>query len=450
MKIMFLVSSLYGGGAERVVTRLASALCEDNEVHIVVTQSLSQKDGIYPLDGRVIVHEAPIIKTTSSKSANPMRHIVSRGVNKIRRHLRSSKAPFGKTLAKTADNAAKPLREARWKNTRKLKQDLGIDVAISFLTGSNMENVMSHGTETTIVSVRNILNTPYAFDKNRFSPEQRDMIRYAGAHADHIVSVSRNVGIEQVEVYGVDPSRVTTIYNPIDAASVLEKARKPIDDAAFNEFRERHGLLALSMGRFVPQKGFWHLLRAFKNAHEQLPQAGLAILGTGEQEPLLRNLIDALGLSEHVLLDGFRDEPSPYMAASDVFCMASLFEGFSNAMLEAMACNTPLVVPDCNSGPRELMAPNTDSTYQTTELELTPYGYLTPRLSGNMQLTTEPLEPAEKALADALTSLLDNNALRERCRKNCAERVLDFSNERIIGQWMALIEQLANNKNQGR
>ena len=103
-------------------------------------------------------------------------------------------------------------------------------------------------------------------------------------------------------------------------------------------------------------------------------------------------------------------------------------------MLEACACGLPIVSTDCNSGPRELLAPSTDSHQQTHGIELADYGMLVP-VCDNAEGAHEPLDHAERVLADAITRMLSDDELRARYARQ-------FDIASIVAQWEELIEVL--------
>ena len=114
--------------------------------------------------------------------------------------------------------------------------------------------------------------------------------------------------------------------------------------------------VVVSMGRFTEQKGFDILLKA----HAAVLKRGLAhhllILGDG---PLRKNLDDLaveLGVVETVFMPGFVDNPIPWLQRSQLFVLSSRFEGLGMVLLEAMAVGVPVVATDCPSGPYEILA----------------------------------------------------------------------------------------------
>ena len=429
MNILFIVPSLYGGGAERVVTRLASALCEKHHVYILSTWPEGNRGGTYTLDPRIVTHEMHL--PDESPAADKETRFPNRLFRRIRRAV-LRRVPKTRALL-------------WWKEMRRLKKLWSVDVSISFLTSCNYDNVMSRTGERVIISVRSILKNTIPEDP-KAARRERFRIRFAARHADHIVAVSRNVGLEQVKEYGAKKKKISVIYNPIDPASLREKALKEAEDPVFSSLRESHRHLLITAGRLTAQKAHWHLIRAFREVHAKFPDTALVILGQGEFQPALQKLTDALGLSEHVLLAGFHPEPFCYMSCADIFVLPSLFEGFSNALLEAMALGLPLVACDCNSGPRELFAPKTDSTLSAKDVEEAPYGILTPVCSGDLSLLfdeskyEEPCTGEEMCLAEAIDRLLSDKKLAEHYRKQSLIRAEDFSPDKIVRKWERLID----------
>ena len=450
MNIMLITTSLTEGGAERVAARLASALCERHNVRIVCIWPQGNENGYYPVDVRAEV---------------------------IPLYLPN---PFHTLQWEAAWYLAR-LRQRRIA-IRELKEKYEIDVCISFMTLPNFDNVRSRANEKTIISVRNIMRPPI---KKFWLWRLMDRVQctYAGKKADLVVTVSRNVGAEQARHFRVPKKKIRTIYNPIDADFIRDASKKPVNDPGFEAFRASHEQIIITMGRLVEQKGHRHLIRAFSALRKKLPGAGLVILGKGYLEESLKSLVSSLDLSEHVFFPGFQKDPFPYLGKADLFVMSSLFEGFSNAMLEAMACGLPLVACDCNSGPRELLAPDTDPGKLCRDIEKAPYGILTPVCSGKQYAAddagdaladgsgealagdsgkkaakthlsrrlpaykktpgkaADPLEREEKLLAKAMWMLLADAALREHYTSQSALRIRDFSTENILAGWEELFRE---------
>jgi glycosyltransferase involved in cell wall biosynthesis len=122
--------------------------------------------------------------------------------------------------------------------------------------------------------------------------------------------------------------------------------------------------LLLAVGRLVENKQFDQLLHAFADAIQ--PQAAentssatqawqLAIVGDGPLHEALQALVDRLGLQDRVCLPGRVGNVNDWMARADAFVMTSRYEGYPNALLEALASGVPSIACDVHCGPRELI-----------------------------------------------------------------------------------------------
>jgi glycosyltransferase involved in cell wall biosynthesis len=112
--------------------------------------------------------------------------------------------------------------------------------------------------------------------------------------------------------------------------------------------------VVVAAGRFVPQKDFPTLLRAFARVRRQRA-ARLLLLGDGPDRPEIEHLIEELGIWHDVALPGFLKNPYPYLVHAGVFVLSSGWEGLPGALIEALYCGPPLVSTDCPTGPREIL-----------------------------------------------------------------------------------------------
>ncbi|ANF81080.1 glycosyl transferase [Acinetobacter sp. NCu2D-2] len=160
------------------------------------------------------------------------------------------------------------------------------------------------------------------------------------------VAVSQGVEQDFREIFG-ENSRITTIYNPIDIAAV---------QAAAAEFQpDLPARYLVNVGKFKQQKRHDILIRAYAKAHIDLP---LVLVGTGELMAENEKLAQDLGVADQVHFLGFQKNPYPYIQAATAMVVSSDFEGFSIAILEALALGTPVISTDCPSGPREVLPEN--------------------------------------------------------------------------------------------
>lgn len=175
-------------------------------------------------------------------------------------------------------------------------------------------------------------------------------IRHLYARTDGIISVSQGVA-DDLHSLGLPTHCSQVIYNPIVNAELIEKSKQAVQHPWLQQSDEP---VIIGVGRLEHQKDYPTLIKALAKIRQSQP-CKLIILGEGRQRNTLQNLIDELGLQEHVDLKGHVDNPFAYMARSQVFVLSSAWEGFGNVIAEALAVGTPVVSTDCPSGPREIL-----------------------------------------------------------------------------------------------
>src|SRR5262249_2525653 len=126
-----------------------------------------------------------------------------------------------------------------------------------------------------------------------------------------------------------------------------------VDPAQIAAFRARHDLPADavvigSVGRLVEQKDYPTQLRAFAQAAARVPSLRMLLVGDGPLRASLAGLARELGVADSVRFAGHSDEVPVALRALDVFVLASKFEPYGVAILEAKASGTPIVATRVN------------------------------------------------------------------------------------------------------
>lgn len=169
--------------------------------------------------------------------------------------------------------------------------------------------------------------------------------------ADQVVAVSRGAAQDLGLKAGLDPDRITTIYNPVIRADFDALTAKA---SAHPWTIDKDRPLIVSVGRLTAAKDYATLVRAFAKV-TQATDARLLILGEGERRGEVESIVSSLGLDESVALPGFVDNPFADMRAADAFVLSSRWEGLPTVLVEAMATGTPVIATDCPHGPREIL-----------------------------------------------------------------------------------------------
>jgi len=166
-----------------------------------------------------------------------------------------------------------------------------------------------------------------------------------------VIAPSQGVADDLIRSFGILPSKVVVIPNPLDFNLIHKYLNGPFPDLGLNNCRLP---IILGVGRLDGQKDFTSLILAFSIVMKT-NKARLIILGEGEDRKALQDLIKSLNLEKHVELKGFVENPFVYMRQATVFVLSSRFEGMPNTLLQALALGIPSVATDCPSGPKEIL-----------------------------------------------------------------------------------------------
>lgn len=290
MKILILISSLEGGGAERIASRVASALAERHQVHIM---PFSVASSPYTISDKVHIDNAGLFDQRK-KSILPFQFLIS--------------IIFGFFCLSFIRLRFRP------------------DVTLSFLKKPSLLNAFALGGGRKVMSER---NNPIQKGERHFR-----MTCLAYRHADKVVFQSntvRDMFPEEIRRKGV------VIPNPVEVACEARGSS--------------HKIVAL--GRLRPQKNFALLIRAFSSFLVSHPDHTLHIYGKGPLEGELRRQISDMSLDGKVFLEGYEARIHEAIRDAEMFVLSSDYEGMPNALLEAMMMGLPCVTTEYD-GAREL------------------------------------------------------------------------------------------------
>lgn len=319
---------------------------------------------------------------------------------------------------------------------RKLKSSGKYDACISFLDSANVANVLSRNNNCkTIISVRNSLIKQAVVPHYKYIVNP--LAKWLYDRADWIVAVSKGVGRELVEQFKLSQQKVVVIENGYDIERINRLAKQELDDAEENFIKDKQ--VVITVGRLNSQKGQWHLLRAFADVTTKLNNTVLVIVGGGELEDYLRNIVKKLGIEDKVLFVGYSNNPYKYLSRSDIFVMPSLYEGFPNAMAEAICLGLPCIATTFRTGVCELLAPSLEedilNVCGVTKVE---YGVISPCCSGK-KLLNEPLEMEEQELSRAICELLQDENQRMHYAEMSRKRSLNLDIDSVVKRYEDII-----------
>jgi glycosyltransferase involved in cell wall biosynthesis len=275
------------------------------------------------------------------------------------------------------------------------------------------------------------------------------LIRGLYNKADQIIVPSQLGGLDLQNHFGIEPAKLKVIYNYIEPETINTLCAEDIGDPFLKSLFARPVLL--NVGRVTRAKGQWLLFDMMKKIKAVHPEWKMVIIGESDTEGSLKSdlhkLSAELGLKLYdstaendlsfeydIYLMGFRVNPYKYMRQSNVLVFPSVFEGFPNTVLEAMQCKLPVIVADCNAGPREIMAPKSDFSNRTVKAEWTDNGILCPALPfADINI------PVSSSIIDewvyAINQVMSDYEMRERFIRNGLQRVRDFDKTEIINEW---------------
>jgi glycosyltransferase involved in cell wall biosynthesis len=311
-KLLFVLPSLAGGGAERAAVQILNAVDE---------QRWDRSMYLFRREGPYLGEVSPGIRI---------------------------------------DAGASDSRIGRWRELRNFIRAGRPDIVVSFLSYfSVLTAVRASGPASKDAKVVFNQQTPmseFLADEDypwRHTWHRRAFViatRIGYRAADLIVTTSRGMADDLVSSFGVRRDRTRVVPNPVDLTGIATKAAEPIAPAHTALWQHP---VVVAAGRLAEAKNYLLLVEAMALLRRRVA-ATLFILGQGDLEPRIRGLIAERGLEGAVHLCGFQANPWSYIARADVFVLTSRYEGFGNVLVEAMACGVP-VVATASSGTRDIV-----------------------------------------------------------------------------------------------
>jgi glycosyltransferase involved in cell wall biosynthesis len=346
-RIAFLLPNLKGGGAERVALTLMDDLIgAGHEVDLVLARADGELLSLLPAQVQIFDLKA--------------------------RRMRAVLGPLIRYLRVRRPDAAQAFM---WPLT-----------AIAILARR-----MSRTRCRMVVSDHSMLSIHYAHLGPARRALLRGSIRLLYPSADARIAVSRPSADDLAKLGGIARDSITIINNPVGRPPAGPSVPGDIDHLWAGE-----GPRVLTVGSLKAEKNQMLLLDAFAQVGGS-PPPRLMIIGEGELRPALARRAKELGISDRVVMPGFKLDPWPYYASADLFVLSSDYEGYPLVLVEALRCGLRVVSTDCVSGPREILG--------SGHGRLVPVGDAAALAEAMAKSLSEPHDPdRQKARAELLSS----------------------------------------------
>lgn len=365
-KVIIIVPSLKGGGAERQVVNLLLHL---NREKFELRLCLIIRNGSYLDDVKDCVEIYDLITPSEY-------HILSRNICNplIRNILPSHLANVFLRLVLT------PVI----RNLQCVIEKEKPDILISFLWEADILSALA--LKRCLIKPKWVIGLqtdPIRYVELKFGKLRTAFTKSLYQEASAVAACSRGTAFQAFKILEMSREKVNVIHNGVDIDRIKVLSLEKVE----SEYINNDGPVIISMGRLVEVKDYPTLFKAFCIVNQKIPSSKLVVLGEGPQRERLQLMLVEAGISGKVNLMGFKRNPFKYLLNGDVFVLSSLYETFGNVIVEAMSLGLPVVATKCN-GPEDIIQHGVN-------------GFLVPKEN-------------PEAMADSVLSLLDNPELRKR------------------------------------
>lgn len=352
MRISFIIGSLEAGGAQRVLILLSEGFVQRGHEVTVLTINGVENDAFSLPDS--VRRQALNLSTGIQVVLN---------FPKLRAEIRATKP----------------------------------DVIVSFIEMTNIITVLAtRGLQIPVVVSER--SAPEAFEVRPFLNGVR---AWAYSFANRIVVQSQGALDYFSPRFG---DKTVIIPNPVVPPPEIVPLKKPLSRP-----------MLLAVGRLHEVKQFDRLITAFAMIKDKHADWALTIVGDGPLKSTLKQLGQDLELGDRLSLPGYVALPYTFFKQADLFIMTSRFEGFPNALCEAMACGLPVIATDCPTGPREVIRDGIDGLLVKNE--------------------------DTDAISKAMDRLMSNEAERRRFSSRSGEVIQRFDLDRVLEMWESVFRQ---------
>lgn len=252
-----------------------------------------------------------------------------------------------------------------------------------------------------------IIKMVHSYMTNLYFPKTPFLAKSIYSNAKKIVTVSKAIETKVIGKYNYN--QVQTIYNPIDFEFIEKQSHYAIDvDFDF----------VLAVGNMSTDvKQFDKLIDCYSKSDLPNSNYKLLIIGEGNLKLEYEKLVSSLNLQDKIIFKGKIDNPFPFYKKAIFTVLTSKNEGFPTVLLESLACQTPVISFDCQSGPNEIISNNENGILVENQNK-------------------------EKMIV-AMNEMISNKKLYLHCKNNAKSSVEKFSIQNIGDQWLQLFNSLS-------
>lgn len=296
MKVLFVSGNLCDGGAQRVISIVASRLAELGYQVYLLLYSRNEKE--YPLYSKVKVF------ALGETFEEYRRLSIGKKILKIRKYIK----------------------------------DISPDIAIGFLEGGYGLFLASLGMN--VIKIASSRIDPTVLLRKKGMRAWLDKIWFKEADA---VVVQTKQQMEHARIAGWKQMEI--IPNPISDKALIggtHNYKRPCDKI-------------IMVGRLAAQKNYKMAIEAMGILKKEYPDLTLDIYGKGEEKKYLEEMIDEKGLGKEICIQGWTQDVTGELKKHDIYLLCSDFEGMPNSLMEAMAAGLLCISTDCDTGPSDLI-----------------------------------------------------------------------------------------------
>ena len=235
--------------------------------------------------------------------------------------------------------------------------------------------------------------------------------RYVGTKlADKIITLTQEDRKNYIRKYGISENRIAYIYN---------WKENRLSNIPYNDESTK----IVTVGRFDYQKGYEYLIQVAEKVLAKMPDWTWEIYGSGKQDEVdkIKDLIIKNDLQDKLVIKGLEKNQDMIYGDKGIYVMTSRYEGLPLVLLEAQQYNLPIVSFRCPTGPNEIVEDGVN-------------GYLIDCYDTDK-------------MSERLLELMKDSNLRSSFAKHAKDNMDKFDKDKIIQQWIDLIEEMTGGNN---